>query len=188
MQSLEKYIYKNRDRFDLEEPEPGHFERFMEKQRRRGERHGNFSWKYLLQAAAVAVLIVISSLWVYEKISGTEENPTRMTLADIAPEYREAEIYYTSMINSKYNEIRSIDFPGNTSEQDMLLKELSEMDTIYKSLEEELNTENGNHMVINAMIRHYQLKLDIMSRILDQLYQVHSEQKPKTEDDEDISI
>jgi hypothetical protein len=40
--------------------------------------------------------------------------PALITLADMAPEYREAEIYYTALINRKYNEIKSFDFHSNS--------------------------------------------------------------------------
>lgn len=188
MDPLEKYIISNREKFDPEEPDQGHFDRFLRKQESLRNRPSVFTWKYMLQAAAVTVLVVISTLWVYEKLTGTQENTVIIRLADISPEYGEAEMYYTSLINRKYNEIRTFDFRNGSGEHKMLLKELSEMDTIYKSLEKELNAERGNQMVINAMIRHYQLKLDIMNSILEHLYQVHNEEQLKTEDDDAIRI
>jgi hypothetical protein len=169
---IEKYITDHRDEFDIEEPERGHFERFLDKQHTRGKRPAEFSWRNLLQAAAVTVFLVISSLLLYEKYSGGGGGEMYaggiMTLSDIDPEYREAEIYYTALINGKYDEIRSFDFQS-PQEQALLLKELSEMDSNFRSLEKELNRERGNQMIINAMIMHYQLQVDIMSDILDQL-------------------
>ena len=188
MKSLEKYIIKNRDKFDREEPEPGHLERFLDKQQGYSKKPRIYSWKYLLRAAAVTILAVLSSLWAYEKFSGATAEIYPATLADISHEYKEAEIYYTAMISRKYNEIKSFDFPDNSIEKDILLRELSEMDKVYKSLEKDLNTERGNHMVISAMIRHYQLKLTIMSRILEHLHQIESAEKLKTTEDEDIRI
>ncbi len=188
MKELEKYITDNREKFNREEPEKGHFERFESRQADYRKRSDSFSWKYMLQAAVIALLIVISTLWVYEKISGIDEDTTLITLADISPEYREAEIYYTALINRKYNEIKSFDFHSNSREREILLQELSEMDTIYKSLAKELNAERGNQMVISAMIKHYQLKLEIMSRILEHLYQVQSDEQIKSENDENIRI
>ncbi len=188
MKELEKYIVENRGKFDLDEPSDGHFERFAQRQALSGNKTAGFSWKYMLQAAAVAVLFILSSLWVYERITGGTDEGELITLADIAPEYRDAEIYYTAMINNKYKEIRSFNFQNNSTEQEVLLRELAEMDTIYKSLEKELNQERGNEMVINAMIRHYQLKLEIMSRILEQLYQAQPAQTIKSEEDANITI
>jgi len=57
------------------------------------------------------------------------------------------------------------------------------MDIIYKSLAEELNSENGNQMVIDAMIKHYQLKLEIMNRVLEHLHQIQSADKLNAEAD-----
>ena len=186
MKKLEKYIIENRNRFDSEEPDEGHFERFARKQSAISAKKVSFSWKYMIQAAAVSLLVILSSLWVYEKLTTGMAVESRMTLADISPEYKEAEIYYTTLINSKYNEIKSIDFKDDTTEQDLLLKELSEMNSIYKSLEKELNQEKGNEMIVNAMIRHYQLKIEIMNRILEQLHLVRNSENLITEDDEKI--
>ncbi|MFP4366848.1 MAG: hypothetical protein ACLFQA_07115 [Bacteroidales bacterium] len=179
MHRIEKYIIDNREKFDLEEPDEGHFDRFMDRQVENRKNTARFTWKHMLQAAAVTILLVMSSLWVYERFTGDELDNGFITLAEIDPEYREAELYYTSLINHKYNEIRSFDFPDNADEREMILKELAEMDTIYRSLEEELNTEGGNPMIINAMIQHYQLKVNIMNQILDHLHQVHNAEESK---------
>jgi hypothetical protein len=188
MNLLEKYISENRENFALEEPDKGHFDRFEEKHRNFHRKHDRFSWKFMLQAAVVTILVILSSLWVYENLFAPSNKKATLTLADISAEYLEAEIYYTTLINRKYNEIRSFDFSENSTEQELVLNELAEMDTIYKSLEEELDAERGNHMVINAMIRHYQLKLDIMSRIVDHLKEFQTEENLKIKENENISI
>ena len=43
------------------------------------------------------------------------------------------------------------------------------MDSIYDNLQKELGANPNNERVIQAMIRHYQTKLKIMSDILDRL-------------------
>jgi hypothetical protein len=188
MKLLEKYIVENRENFGMEEPDKGHFDRFEEKHRNFQSKQDRFSWKFMLQAAVVTLLVVLSALWVYDNLIDPPDDRASLTLADISPEYREAEIYYTTLINRRYNEIRSFDFHENSAEQEIVINELAEMDTIYKSLEEELDAERGNHMVISAMIRHYQLKLDIMGQILEHLYEVQTEENLKIKEDENISI
>ncbi len=188
MDELEKYIRENRDAFDLAEPREGHFERFAGKMEKTAGTTSPFRWRYFLQAAVIAVLVILSSLWIYDRVSGPPDGHRMITLSDISAEYREAEIFYTSMINRKYEEIKSFDFHDNSLEQEMLLNELSEMDAVYRSLQEELSSEKGNQMIINAMIRHYQLKLEIMSRIIDHLYEIKNGEQSKTEDNEYISI
>ncbi len=167
MNRLEKYIIKNRGKFESEEPGEGHFERFHNRLQARERSSSRFSWKNLLKVAAVILLLLGSTLLIY---FGSNQNEVQfITLADIDPEYREAEIYYTSLINRKYNEIISFDFHGNTGEKELLLRELSEMDNTYRILEQELNAEAGNRKVVDAMLMHYQLKVDIMGMILDRL-------------------
>jgi hypothetical protein len=188
MEPIERYIIENRDRFDLEEPREGHFERFESKRQNIPGKPGSFSLSYLLKAVAVTILFALSSIWIYESLISQANIKTTLTLADISSEYRDAEIYYTALISRKLKEIKSFDFHDNSREQKIVLEELSEMDTIYKSLEKELDAERGNHMVINAMIRHHQLKLDIMSQLLEHLYEFQTAEKSKTENDENITI
>ncbi len=188
MDELEKYIRENRERFDHAEPAEGHFERFAVKRDLAEASDSPFRWRYILQVAAITLLLVLSALWVYERVTGPSHDHDMITLSDISPEYREAEIYYTAMISRKYEEIKSFDFYDNTREQEILLSELSEMDAVYRSLQKELSAEKGNQMIISAMIRHYQLKLEIMSRIIDHLYEIKHGDHPKAENNESISI
>ena len=51
----------------------------------------------------------------------------------------------------------------------MIIKEIDDMDKIYQSLSKELKNDPNNERLINAMIRHYQLKLDIIIDITKQL-------------------
>jgi hypothetical protein len=186
MNKIEKFIVGHRDDFNRDEPAEGHYKRFAGRLQARKKGSGAWSVKQLLQAAAIVILIVASTFWLFERHSGGEsEHPSRrfITLADIDPEYRDAEIYYTALINRKYNEIRSFDF-HNPEEQKILLRELSEMDTIYRSLEMELNSERGNQMIIDAMIMHYQIKLNIMSLIMYQLHQAGSAVHQRSFEDE----
>jgi hypothetical protein len=118
----------------------------------------------------------LETFWVYRlqhpgrSIPGHGKNyPGFITLADAGTEYREAEIYYLSLINQKFSQIESFDFHGNTEDRELVLRELSEMDQTYRLLEKELNAEAGNRMVIDAMLMHYQLRVDILGMILERL-------------------
>jgi len=54
----------------------------------------------------------------------------------------------------------------------MILKELKEMDEVLHSLSEELKNDPNNDRLINAMIQHYQVKLEIMNAIIAQLEEI----------------
>ncbi len=184
MDNLEKYISDNRREFDIEEPAKGHFERFALKLEQRRRSRSSFRWQHMLQVAVIAVMVLLSSLWVYDRITGRPSEYQMITLSDISGEYREAELYYTALISRKYNEIKSFDFQGGSRDQEILLRELSEMDAVYRSLQQELKLEGDHPMIINAMLRHYQLKLEIMNRIMEHLREIKQGDKHTTDDHE----
>ncbi|GAI91214.1 unnamed protein product, partial [marine sediment metagenome] len=73
------------------------------------------------------------------------------------------------------NELDQMDFETDSLQKEILLNELADMDLIYNNLKEELRTNPNDERIINAMIEHYQLKLEVMNHILYQLKQIHNE-------------
>ena len=67
MQDIEKIIRDNHSLFDSYEPSEGHFERFTSKlEARQATSTKKVSlMPYLLKAAAVAILVTLSSLWTW---------------------------------------------------------------------------------------------------------------------------
>ena len=71
----------------------------------------------------------------------------------------------------------------------MLKEELKNMDVTYKELQKELKANPNDERVINAMIEHYQTKLNVMTYILDQLKQIKNENETQnTNSHEKVSI
>ncbi|MFO7940069.1 MAG: hypothetical protein R6U66_10005 [Bacteroidales bacterium] len=168
MEELRKNIQQNRGLFDTEEPSDGHMERFAQKLAQTHKRRSRFSFGYLLKAAAITLLLVLSGLWVYEHTPYSEPAVKLTSLGDISPEYREVEQYYVTTVNNKYNEIRQFDFQDE-AQQKMLLEELKAMDAIYDELQQDLQANPGDERVIHAMIQHYQIKVKVMNQIITQL-------------------
>jgi hypothetical protein len=175
MKNLEKYIIDNREAMDTAEPGEGHFVRFAEKLEQKHRKTRIISLPYILKAASVIILVVLSSLWAYENLIKSPAQSKGLSLGDISPEYKEVEIYYTSMVNLKYNEINQMDFLSDTVQKKILFRELAEMDLMYNNLKEELKYNPNDERIINAMIEHYQLKLEVMNHILRQLNQIQDE-------------
>jgi len=55
------------------------------------------------------------------------------------------------------------------------MQELTSMDSVYVELQKELRENPDDQRIIDAMIKHYQTKLDVMNYILDQLRQIKAE-------------
>jgi len=170
---MEKYIQANRDQFDDLEPQEGHFDRFQQKLSRYHRHNKKFPWMVLLKAAAVAVLVVLSGLWVYENTQN-EQTTERMALEKLYPEVKEAALYYTSLMQKKYDRIEEFNFK-NENQKKMLLQELKEMDAIYTNIREDLRANPNDPRVVSALIRHYQMKLEVMNLIVNQLEKINNQ-------------
>lgn len=185
MKNLDKIIQENRLSFDSQEPGEDHFERFEQKLIEYNKKQKTFTLGFVLKAAAVAILVVLSGLWVYDNV-GTK-TPDGIALSEISPEYGEVEMYYTHLVNQKYQEIDQFQFLDSTQKV-MLVRELSEMDSIYENLKQDLTTNPNDQRVINAMIQHYQLKVEVMNQILNQLQNAQEINKQKSEYHESTNI
>jgi hypothetical protein len=185
MKDLDKIIQENRSEFDSFEPGDGHFERFEQKLKEFNKKEKTFTIGYILKAAVVAILVILSGLWVYDNFEPRTNNG--IALSEISPEYGEVEMYYTHLVNQKYGEINQFQFMDST-QKSMLMHELNEMDSIYANLKKDLRTNPNDQRVINAMIQHYQLKVEVMNQILQQLQQAQNINKQKSENYESTEI
>ncbi len=185
MDDLEKYIRENSSKFQFE-PAEGHFDRFKSKLKKTGARSRTVSlFTGLLKAAAVAVLLVISSLWTFEKIANRNMSEG-LSLGDISPEYHEVEEYYIHQVSSTCRQMKQTDMFSDEKQQNMVLQELSDMDSIYNCLKKDLKTNPDDERIINAMIGHYQMKLEIMNNILGQLHEINENYKHTNHENNEI--
>ena len=180
MKNIEELIRSSKDFFEEAEPSEGHLERFNRKlEIRFGARTIKRSIvPYLLKAAVVTLLVTLSSLWTWDHFIRSDRN--RMTLGDVSPQYREVENYYVHQVNLMESELVNIDLKNNPEQKEMLLSELKGMDSVYVQLQKELKANPNDERIINAMIEHYQTKVDIMSYIVNQLKAIRNENQNKT--------
>lgn len=169
MDTLEKIMRDNKELFLDQEPAQGHAERFEKKLNRENRKikvvrlTTNIS-----KVAAIGILLLMSSLWVYNEF--TEPTDQSMRLGDVNPELRKVEYYFTSQINSQYQKLQTDDIlPDHPAYQESLLAELDQMDSVYTQLQKELGAHPNDERIIQAMIRHYQTKLQVMTEILEKL-------------------
>ena len=192
MKNIEKIIRENRDCFDSYEPLEGHFERFSAKlEARKGEAriiplNRVNVMPHLLKAAAVAILVTLSSLWTWEHVFSP--GAKRMTLSEVSPEYQQVEHYYVKQVNMVEDEIEGIWINDQPEQKEMLLEELKHMDDMYDELQKDLKANPNDQRVINAMIEHYQRKIEVMNYILNQLKEVQSENQINNENYETVRL
>jgi hypothetical protein len=182
METIDDMIRKNKDFFEDQEPSEGHFDRFSVKLEIRCHSKAKRSIvPYLLRAAVVTLLVTLSSLWTWDHF--IRPGSSRMTLGQVSPQYKEVENYYIHQVNLMENEIVSTDLKASNDQKEMLMKEMKSMDSVYVSLQKELKANPNDERIINAMIEHYQTKVEVMTYIVSQLKSIRNENLNKPEDE-----
>lgn len=132
-------------------------------------------WRNLRVAASVVVLLGIGAvigMYAY-KISYAKQLPT---LAEIAPEYAELEQYYSAQVNNRMQQLTSF------NQEATVQPDIQQLDELYQELQRELDSapKGSEEQIVQAMIRNYQIKLDILERVLEKIQTTN----PKTAENE----
>lgn len=175
MKTIDEIIKNNKDFFEDAEPSDGHFERFNRKLEVLCQKNAprRSIVPYLLKAAVVTLLVTLSSLYTWDNFIRPDSK--RMTLSEVSPQYKEVENYYMHQVNMMEGEIIDINFEDNPAQKDVLMQEMRSMDSVYVSLQKELKANPNDERIINAMIEHYQTKLEVMTYIVNQLKSVRND-------------
>lgn len=114
-------------------------------------------WKWSAVAASALLLIAVGYIFgikahAQPAIAGWDE-------------YMEAEKYYQSRIDNKMKEIRTLPV------SDEVMSDIQVLDEVYDQLRKQLMEDpNANsQLLLSAMIRHQQQKLDVMEKILNRV-------------------
>jgi len=183
MRTIDDIIRSNKDFFEDQEPSEGHMERFnrMLEMRFHAGAVKRSIVPYLLKAAVVTLLVTLSSLWTWDHFIRSDRN--RMTLGDVSPQYREVENYYIHQVNLMENEIETVVPIKNPEQKEMLRTEMRSMDSVYVQLQKELKANPDDERIINAMIEHYQTKVEVLTYIVNQLKNIRNENQNTTGDE-----
>lgn len=106
-----------------------------------------------------------------------------MALGDVSPQYKEVENYYIHQVSLMQSEIVTVDLKNNPAQKVILMKEMKSMDSVYVQLQKELKANPDDERIINAMIEHYQTKLEVMTIIVNQLESIRNENQNKKQDE-----
>lgn len=168
MDELKTLIESNRELFDSAEPEIGHFERFEQKLRQQQTtKTRTIIWPTLLKVASVSILIILSGLYVTEHFI-----LTKFPAAQQNVEFNEAHKYYIQVVDQKIGEIEHLQKQMSPEQQKILMNELTEMDNLYKKIQQDYKEMPNDPRIIQTMIQHYRMKVDVLNRIINDLQNV----------------
>jgi len=172
MNDIEKQIKEQRLLLDSDRPREGHEDRFMQKLERLPKRSPvrRIRFRHAIQVAASVAIILTSAILLVRK----DKSGSKVAQQEIPAAVVEADFYYTSQVDARYNEIKDFDF-DDAEEKAVLLDELKGLENYHQQLMKDLEANPDDDRVVSALIRHYQLKLEVMDQIITQLNQIKSE-------------
>ncbi|PKQ62045.1 hypothetical protein BZG02_13990 [Labilibaculum filiforme] len=176
MKNLEKIIREHKNEFDENEPQEAHFKNFLEKLNTPKKRNLFESIPNFLKVAVIITFVIFSGFIGYQ-IRNMQENT--YGLGTISPEYREVEAFYTANINSQLGMLKQLGSFDKEQHQSILSEELKDMDERYSQLKKELKLHPDDDRIIQAMIEYYQVKTNVLNRIIEQLYQIKKQNRNK---------
>jgi len=167
MDELENHIRNKREAMDIHEPGPSVWNRIETQLPRKQRTPIQHMWK-----AAAALIVAVASLTLILRMTGTPgtlENSAQSIV-------RETEQYYNSLLASLYSEAEPL-LTANPVIRTELEAGMSELDTISMSIREDLKDNVATGEVIEALIRNYRLRIELLEDMLSLM----NEKNPDTE-------
>lgn len=155
--------------FDIEEPETGHQNRFLEKLQ--GNDHKvvtiskrKNSWRKPLSIASSIALISFLTITGLNYKATTEEQ-----VAKISPEVSKSQIYFTSLIKEQIKELEKENTPETKKIIEDTLFQLNKLEKNYTQLEQDLLNGGNSKLILSAMITNFQTRIDLLNEVLAQI-------------------
>ncbi len=183
--NLEQFIQKNREAFDNCEAPAGLWDK-IDKSLGKENTHisepdeiiikfkkSSISKLKIWAMAASLVLLIgyISVFYLNNKSDSTEQ-----IVAEVAPQYGDKMVQYTSLIESKREEIKQIETHDPVMYKEFAT-EIEKLNLDYQNLQTELSQTPNQEDLVKAMVQNLQVQLDILNRQLKIIEKVKEYQK-----------
>lgn len=167
---------ENRQEFDFREPDPAIWDKIS----RNVNGNRRIDWKLFMKRAAAVILIFAASYFTNEMIHRYNDSKYSQKggKEKTVPGLKEAEAYYTGLINQKLDELKPV-MANCPSLQEELNYDMSELDSVYTDLKSDLKDNMANQEVIEAIIENYRLKISILEDLLKEIEPMDEECIPK---------
>jgi hypothetical protein len=130
--------------------------------------------KLKIWAIAASVLLVTGYLSVF--YLNNKSDSTEQIVAEVAPQYGDKMVQYTSLIETKREEIKQIETHDPVMYQEFAT-EIEKLNQDYQNLQTELSQTPNQEDLVKAMVQNLQVQLDILNRQLKIIEKVKEYQK-----------
>ena len=159
----------NGNRFDLENPNLGHEQRFLEKLKEQNKQVSNNAsklkrnlWNPLIGIAASIALLI--SLFIFNRTNDSEKN-----LADIPPEIAKTESLFASAFENEISKLNSEEMPEY---QDLIVEAMFKIKVAeedYNQLVIGLKENPKDQLIISAMMLNFQDRIDVLQDVMEEI-------------------
>jgi hypothetical protein len=119
----------------------------------------SFSRPMLIKvAASILVLLVAGTSWVFYQINKLDGE---------SPQLSKTEAYYDEIFHAKLAELKQYE-QDDLYDPDLLV-DIQELETIYNDLKNDLREDANNEQVVEAMIRNYRIRIELLERMLGEI-------------------
>lgn len=159
---MEKVFKNPENKFDIEEPTIGHFNRFQKKiEEHKKSKKGIKFYKYIAVAASLILIFTLG----FGKMQATKG----IELADISPKMEETQDYFASVIHEELEKIEKIKNKENEKIINDALRHLEFIEDDYKKQTIALKDNADNKNIIFAMINNFQQRITVLKNLLNEL-------------------
>lgn len=153
--------------FDIEVPESGHQQRFLDKLNNQNKavvilQPKRNIWKPFIGIAASIALLV--SVFI-----GYQSNNESRDLASVSSEMATTQDFFTSAINDELEKLNNETSPEYQELKVDALFQLEILQQNYLQLRDDLNESGDDKRVIHAMISNFQSRIDLLQNVLEQI-------------------
>jgi len=170
--NLHQVFEKLQHEFDVEEPNSGHQNRFLDKLQAQNNEQIVVNvkptrnlWKPFLSIAASIALIVTLGI-------GLNTNERSNDLASISPEMAETQSFFTSTIATELSKLHEEKLPEVQVLITDAIKRLNTLELDYENLKSDLSESGDDKIVIFAMIKNFQNRIDVLQNTLEQIEKI----------------
>lgn len=169
-ENLEKLFENLKERFDFEEPETGHENRFLRKlSTSKGvtsntrDKDKKSWWKPLSIAASIAILCMLG-FGIYGSLPTLDEQ-----VAEISPEVSRTQFYFAGLIKEQVKALENESTPETRQIIDDTMLQLENLETGYARMEQDLIQGGNGKLILNAMITNFRTRIDLLQEVLEKM-------------------
>ncbi len=166
--NIEDLFESLKGEFDVNEPNEGHENRFLEKLNTNdsasvnSEKSSGFNWKPFLAIAASLVIC-------FAVFTTSQSEPEVLDLANVSPELSETQDFFTATIEAELKKLDKERSPLTKQIITDALEQIELLENDYKKLKTDLTESGKDQRVIYAMISNFQSRIDILNYVLEQI-------------------